>query len=36
MLASWLNLKPGSRNLATNRMDGTSFDMEKNKKEWGW
>jgi hypothetical protein len=36
MLASWLNLKPGSRNLATNRMDGTSFDIEKNKKEWGW
>ena len=34
MLASWLNLKPGSNNLATNQTDGSGFDREANKKQW--
>jgi len=33
-LASWLNLKPGSRNLATNQVSISAASSERYKKEW--
>ena len=35
-LSSWLNLKPGSRNLATDHMNASSTNDERYKGEWGW
>lgn len=36
MLESWLNLKPGSRNLATPTMTPSAASGERYKKEWRW
>lgn len=35
-MASLLNPKPGSRNLASLYMQQAGFSREQNKKQWGW
>ena len=35
-LGSWLNLKPGSRNLATPNISSSSASDERYREEWGW